>query len=360
MKNLFIALTFVLLTGSVISNPIEMPPVITEIFWDENGWTMELFFDESFCYYNLDELTLVCNEDTSAFVAGIPIVFNQPMVVTKYDLAEPFEIPLDGGFVDVLDTAYLNPITGGFAFGNHEWSTITPVSYGQSIVYQRFYVSGGYYDDLWLVKETQPSIGELPFECRTRAIFSGKVLDKLLCPVPNAIIRYTNTDPYAYSPSIPSLLTDENGEFSTDQMFCKEYTVRVYVDNEMELITILDIEPDSTNYCEFVLDSLYVGVKEDVHVEQKVSISARPNPFNGNLDINVRMTKGIPVKSPELKLFDLNGNVLKAADINSPYLNDVDIYWGAMDAILTKSGVYILALETEGKIIALQKVIFQK
>lgn len=359
-KKLFIALMFVLLTGSAISNPIQMPPVISEIFWDESGWTMELFFDDMFYFYSLDELTLVCNEDTSAFITGIPIVFNQPMVVTKDDLVEPFEIPIDGGFIEVLETENFAYITESLMFGNYEGSSITPVTYGQSIVYHRFSLYGGQEHVFWLVKETQPSLGDLPFTCQTRANFSGKVVDKLSCPVPNANIKYIFGNPYAYYPPIPEIITDENGEFSTDQMFCKGYFVRIYVNNEMELFTTLNIEPDSANYFEFELDSLNVGMNEDVYSESKVSMNARPNPFNRNLDINIQMTKSISTKSSKLELFNLNGNVLKSTNINSPYLSDIDIHWETMNEIVMNSGVYILVLEAEGKIMASQKVIFQK
>lgn len=361
MKKHLVAILFMLLTGSVFSNPVIMPPVISEIFWDENGWTMELFFDDMFYCNNLNELTLICNEDTSAFKTGIPIVLNQPMVVTKDDLIEPFELPISGGYIDILETASLFPITEPLIYGDNAGSRISAVLQGQSIVNQKFthYYEDDYY--FWLVKETQPSIGELPFTCQTRANFSGKVVDKFLNPVPIANINYIFQNiNQIYFPTTPTLITDENGEFSTDQMFCREYTVRIYVNNEVELFTNLDVEPDSANYFYFQLDTVYDGVNENVIIEQKFSMNVSPNPFNRNLNINIQMTKNSLVKSSKLKLFDLTGNIVKSTSINSPYLNNIDIYWKAMDEVVANAGIYLLALEVEGKIVASQKVIFQK
>lgn len=187
MKKNLIVLMFVLLTGSAFSNPIIEPPIISEIYWDENGWMMELLFNEMFYYFiDLNELTLVCNGDTSAFISGISIILNQPIVVTKEHLIEPFEIPIEGGCIDILTTEGLGFITFPLTYGNYQG---TPVALGQSIVHQKFYIEGPDYT-FWLVKETQPSIGELPFSCQTRANFSGKVVDKFLDPVPNADIKY--------------------------------------------------------------------------------------------------------------------------------------------------------------------------
>lgn len=143
-------------------------------------------------------------------------------------------------------------------------------------------------------------------------------------------------------------------------MFCKEYLFRIYVNNEVELFTTLNIEPDSANYFCFQLDMVYAGVNENINIEPKFLMNASPNPFNRNLDINIQMNRNILIKSSKLKLFDLTGNLIKSTTINSPYLHDIDIHWGTMDETVKNSGVYLLALEVEGKIVASQKVIFQK
>jgi len=304
---------------------------------------------------------LVCDDDTSAFNPGIPIELFQIILITNDDLINPIEIPVEGGQIDfLLIDLNLCPINEGFAYGDHPSSRVTAVSPGQSLVNQKFDIGGGWDLGFWLVKEIQPSIGSLPFTCQTRTDFSGLVLDKTGLLVPDASIIYTFTDTENFDPPIPGLITDEDGTFSTDQMFCKEYSIRIFVDNEMELITQLNIEPDSANYFEFVLDSLHVGINSDVYDEPKILINTRPNPFNRNLDINIQMNRSISIKSSQLKLYDLNGNILRSTVINSPYLNNIDIHWEAMNEIVMNSGVYMLVLEVEDKIMATQKVVFQK
>ncbi len=364
MKKHIITLLFVLLTGLVFSNPFILPPVISELYWDDAGnWSMELVFNVYPNYNNnLDGLSLVCNDDTSAFVTGIPIVLDQPIVITKDDLLIPFEILIDSGFVFLVDNDYQNLLGWGMMFGDYEESRVTAVAYGQSIVYQRFWLQDVQEETFWLVKETQPTIGSLPFSCQTRADFNGIVLDTFLIPVPDAHIKYAYDSDYenAYSPSIPILISDENGEFSTYQMFCQKYTVMIFVDSQRELITHVNIEPDSANYYEFILDTLNVGINTETYVEPKVSMTTRPNPFNRNLDIHIQMNSSSTVNSPIVKLFDLNGNLVKSSDINSPYLNNLDIHWGEMDELEMSPGLYVLVLEAEGKILASQKLIYQK
>jgi len=363
MKKFIVAFAFLILSVSVFSNPIMLPPVISELYWDENGdWTMELIFNEGLDYYSsLDELSLVCNNDTSAFVSGIPIVIGQPLVVSSADLVSPFDIPIDSGFVFLMDSEYQDPLGWGMMFGHYDGSRISPASYGQSIVYQRFFLQDVLEETYWLVKETTPSIGSLPFTCQTRANFSGTVLDAMLTPVPEASIKYTfgSSNENAYSPSIPVLITDEKGEFATDQMFCKEYTIMIFVDGQRELITSAKVEPDSANNLEFLLDSLYVGVKKIEDVKPGVSITARPNPFNGRLDIHVQTNNNTVVKSSAVKLFDLNGNLIRKTDIHSPYLNNVDVHWELMNKSEMKAGLYLLVLEVEGELVASQKLVFQ-
>ena len=360
MKKLVIALSCLLFSVSVFSNPLPFPPVISELYWDESGWTMELFFDETAYEFNyLDELLFVSNEDTTDFVSGISIELGQILVVTIDDLVEPLDIPIEGGIIQFLFAEELWPINDGFIYGNHPSSRVTAVLPGQSLVNQKFDIGGGWDLGFWLVKETQPSIGTLPFTCQTRANFSGMVLDKAGLPVPDASIIYTFTDTQNFDPPIPEIITGEEGTFSTDQMFCKEYTVRIFVDGEMELITQVNIEPGSANYFEFALDSLYVG-KNEFAVESKISMTTNPNPFTNDLHVNIQVDGYKSATLAQLKLMDLNGKVLKSAGLNASYLHHMDVYWNNMNQIIMNPGVYILVLEVDGRLITSHKVIFQQ
>jgi hypothetical protein len=364
MKKFIVVFALIALSVSVFSNPIMLPPVISELYWDENGdWSIELVFNDDLDYYsNLDELSLVCNNDTSVFVSGIPIVFGQPMVVSSDDLVSPFDIPIDSGFVYLMDNEYQNPLGWGMMFGHYDGSRISSASYGQSVVYQRFFLQDVLEETYWLVKESTHSIGSLPFTCQTRANISGTVLDAVLTPVPEASIKYTfgSSNENAYSPSIPVLITDENGEFSTDQMFSKEYAIMIFVEDQRELITFVNVEPDSANNYKFLLDSLYVGLTKINDVKPSVSMTALPNPFNRHLDIHIQTNSNTIVKSPAVKLFDLNGNLIRKTDIHSPYLNNVDVHWELMNESEMKPGLYLLVLEVEGEFVATQKLVFQQ
>jgi hypothetical protein len=360
MKRLAIISAMLLFSVSVFSNPLPPPPVISELYWDESGWTMELYFLMApYEINNLDELLMVCNGDTSAFNPGIPVELWQIIVVTSEDLVEPMDIPVEGGMIQFFYTEDLWPINDGFVYGNYPSSRVTAVEPGQSLVTQKFITIDERGMEFWVVKEMQPSIGTMPFTCQTRANFSGLVLDKAGLAVPDASIIYTYTDTENFDPPIPEIITGEEGTFSTDQMFCREYSIKVYVDGQMELITQVNIEPGSANYYEFALDSLYVGTPDDL-IEQKVSMSAGPNPFNQKLHIYIEMDQRYFSTPARLKLVDLKGNILKSTDVHSPYLHNVDIYWEYLDQVIVNPGIYLLMLEVEGDILATQKVVFQQ
>ena len=80
------------------------------------------------------------NSIRTLFYHGIPIVLYQAIVVTKDDLVAPFEIPISGGCIDILDSENLSFITFPFMYGYWLGSKVTPVFYGQSIVHQKFYI----------------------------------------------------------------------------------------------------------------------------------------------------------------------------------------------------------------------------
>lgn len=361
MRKIVIALACLLFSASVYSNPLLPPPVISELYWDDSGWTMELYFLMApYDIGNLDELLMVVNDDTSAFSTSIPIELWQIMLITNDDLVTPIDIPVEGGLIDFLLVDYdLFPINEGFAYGNHPYSRVTAVEPGQSLVTQKFITIDERGMEFWLVKEMQPSIGSLPFTCQTRADFSGLVVDKAGLPVPDASIIYTYTDTENFDPPIPGLITGEDGAFSTDQMFCKEYNIGIFVDGGMELITQLNIEPGSANYFEFALDSLYVG-KNEFTEEPKISMTTNPNPFTNDLHVNIQVNGYKSATLAQLKLMDLNGKVIKGADINASYLHHMDVYWNNMNQIIMNPGVYILVLEVDGRVITSQKVIFQQ
>lgn len=360
MKKLIISIIITIITIPVFSNPLPGPYVISEVIWSDDGWMLELLFDDMFGgYNNFDELYLTCNGDTSAFTPGLPIVINQPVLITINELINPIDIPIEGGYIQILENNTME-ISMGIIYGNYEWSSITPVTIGQSIVQQKFNLYGGSSNEYWLVKESQPSPGEFPFSCQSRTIFSGKVFDNLLQPVPDAQINYVWTNPNSYSPSIPEIITDENGEFYTDEMFSKDYTFRISIENNIQFYTAVQIVPDSINYHEFLLDSFYVSIEEPVIFEPVTTINVSPNPFNNKLEINIKSTQSENDGLHELILFDLSGNILIESAINSPYLSNICIHWDDINANIQKSGIYILALRSNGKIIASQKVIYQK
>ncbi len=364
MKKLIITLIIATITTTTFSNPLPGPFVISEVIWEEDGWKLELVFDEMFYQFygwldNLDDYYVTCNGDTSAFISGISVIMDQPLVITNNELVNPIDIPIEGGYVHILEYN-MNPVSMGVYYGNHIYSEISAVSIGQSIVQQKFNLNGGSSVEYWWVKESEPSPGIFPFYCFSRTTFTGKVFDGFQQPVPNATIIYTSGNTYSYSPPIPEIITDEYGEFYTNQMYSRDYLIRIIAENNTQLFETIQIEPDSVNFHEFLLDSFYVSVDENFHQEPYTNLIAGPNPFIDNLEIKVNSNNCNYNKKLRLLMYDLSGNSIRESDINSPYINNINIHWDNMSSYILNSGVYILYLISDGELIASQKVVYQK
>ena len=68
-------LAFLILINGPVSkaNPIVPPPVITELYFSDDGWIMEMVFID-FGFNNMDSVRLVGLYDTAMFNPGIIVI----------------------------------------------------------------------------------------------------------------------------------------------------------------------------------------------------------------------------------------------------------------------------------------------
>ena len=349
----------------LMANPIIPPPIISELYFAEDGWQMEMVFDYMYGLDNLDNVRLVGLYDTALFNQGITVNTGEIMVITGNDLQLPFFIDSLGDFI-TLETgsgsSWFTLDELGICFGE---CNIFPPPYvtapigSESVAYQEFYHPYNYDYSYWLVKEKPQTIGSSAFDVQKRVLFHGYVLDMDLNPIPNVKLDYCYNYNYYYytSPTVPLLVTNEDGYFYTESMFSKKYRIR-FKDNYGVIIgdTIISVECDSNNYFEFVMDSIWVGLNDNKTV-QDISFYNFPNPFSERTKIVADLHYNSGSSKAIVKIYNLQGELLKILPLEkSLNPNRLETSFELSETQF-KPGTFLYTLEIDHKKVASNKMI---
>lgn len=300
-----------------IANPIIPPPIITELYFTEDGWQLEMVFNEMYGVDNLDNVRLVGLYDTALFNQGITVNNGEIMVITENDLQSPFFIDSMGDLIilEEYDIFWSQLGFYGIRFGEYNGfpspSVTAPIG-SESVAYQEFYNSFDNDYFYWSVKEKPQTIGSSAFDVQKRALFHGYVLDMDLNPIPNIMLDYCQNMFYNYTiPTVPFLMTNEDGYFYTDNMFCKKYQISFLYDYYIIIDdTIVSVECDSNNYFEFVMDSIWVGLNINKPV-QDISFYNFPNPFSERTKIVADLHYNPGSSKAIVRIYNQQGELLK-------------------------------------------------
>ena len=302
------------------ANPIVEPPVLTEIYFGPGGWQIEMRFDEMYTGVidNLDDCRLKSLFGESTFSPGIIAIPGEEMVVTQDDMLYPLVIDQSG------DEIWLEELF------NDEWYRISlfPLRFGaqpvgfsmvtapvgeESIAMCYFYLTDPQHswNDYWTLKEKPNTIGYDPLTVTKRANFEGFVLDQYQEPLQNIQIRYgPGTYLYGTLPSIPILVTDLDGYFFTDSMFCRCYSLEFTHDSVVIADTgLVCIEPDSANYHTFILDTLLSSTNE-MKIIEKANLECYPNPTRGPIHFIIKIPASQLHSSAKIRLFGITNRIL--------------------------------------------------
>ena len=345
-----------------MANPIIPPPIISELCFLDDGWQLEMVFDEMHGIYNLDDIRLVGLNDTALFNSGILVNIGEAMVITEDNLQSPFFIDSSGDVVKIQqyyngweDINYYNISFGDYS-GNSDLCITAP--FGQeSLAFQEFCLPGYYGPEYsyWLVKEKPQTIGSNVYDVQKRASFQGYVFDMNLNPLPNIMLDYCYNDDY-YS-TVPYLVTDENGHFNTVNMFSKKYNI-IFRDDDGNFIddTIISVECDSNNYFEFIMDSTWVGLNELKSLKE-INLYNYPNPFSERTTIVADVNYNQVSSKAIIKIYNQQGELLKILPLGNS-LNKMRFETGfELSETQLNNGTYIYTLEVDHKKIASNKMI---
>ncbi len=366
MKKVIISLLLLFSLGLVKANPISLPPVISEFYLvNDSTWYLELFFDP--VYYpdtTLDGYQIITSTDTVQFFNGIHFLSGNIVVITQDSMQHHLSVHRTGDFIRIeKDGMYIDEI----GFGNNMYSMIDSPFPGQSIVNYAY----GCFDTFNMqpatyykpVKENIPSIGLNPFQASVyMGNFTGKVFDLNHNPITG--IKIGNPANY-YEPSGTcnvefTGLTDSSGGFNFYIRSGRHY-VRIYTLSAILLDTAVNIEPDSVNYYEFVLDTLLNRITFN-SIYHNYLLSCYPNPSNGRTTITFDLQKNIQDLNPLIKIYNSTGEIIKILPIDfSGKERKYSVEWdGKSYDNSVASGVYYYNLELDGKKVATNKLVITK
>ena len=347
MKSLLIILFVILI--SFLSANVALPTFISEIYFEGDDWTIELYDRWQFCvYYPIYNAFLTSSSGTSAFEECLYFLPGETILVTQDDLVSTLNINKQGDYV--LFSA--EDIEDEICFGDYPNSTVNTPFENQSLVRMQF-SSGPPNYMFWfnLAKETPPTLGYDPFTVNSTGIFCGFVFDSLMNPVNNVEIEYT---PWSYYFPVPEITTNESGYFEAS-MYGMNYELNIHLAALAFMDSIVSIEPDSVNYFEFVFENYVVGVDEPEIVipSQDYHLSNHPNPFNPSTAINFNLTAK-DANNAKVEIYNSKGQKIDELSIPD---GQSSIIWEADNF---PSGVYLYKLIVGGKEVASNKMLLLK
>jgi len=346
MKTIII-LVLLILTGLLLANPIVVGPYISEIYFDEMGWSIELF--NMMTEDNLDNCKLSSNADESYFLPGIPFPQETYIVVTQDDLQTSLVIDDQG---DYVTSYYMDDEVSWCTFGTLQTMVLAPTD-GQSLR------EIGFWDDMTSLyirfcKDNTPSMGAINDTTNYKGIFCGYVYDSQLNPVQNVEIDYQPRDF-----NTPSIYTNENGYFEKE-MYAMNFYCNIHLFALASMDSTVSIEPDSMNYYEFVFENYVLSDDHEISLPTSFyHLSNHPNPFNPSTEISFSVTQNAVSGSDGSSFVTVEIYNSKGQKIDELSVPDgqFSITWEADNF---PSGVYLYKLIVGGKEAACNKMLLLK
>ncbi len=347
MKTIFIFIIFVS-AGLLFANPITEGPYITEIYFDETGWSIELY-----CMItdgNLDNCKISSNAGEAYFLSGISFPQDTYLVVTQADLQTPLVIDDQGDYV----TSYYDEFEVSWCtFGSLQSMVLAPTE-GQSLIPVLFSSNGAMTTDISFCKDNTPTLGGINNNGGTQGIFSGYVFDSLMNPVPNVQIEH-----FPYNYNNPDVVTNENGYFEKE-MYAMNFYCNIHLFALVSMDSTVSIEPDSMNYYEFVFENYVLSDDHEISLPTSFyNLSNHPNPFNPSTAISFSVTQNAVSGSDgssfvTVEIYNSRGQ--KIDELSVPD-GQSSITWEADNF---PSGVYLYKLIVGGKEAACNKMLLLK
>jgi len=332
MKKSILLLLIGIIAKISLSNPIVVPPILTEIYLDGDNITIELYIQdfmwEWFGVYTLDDFVLTSNSSTVQFQDGINIIFNQEMVLDNSNLSGPFTFDPEGDIIGI-EGSY---VAEQFRFGNVNFASVVAPEPGQSLALDGYYdPESGYYYGWDIGIEETPTLGNNAFTVNTHGAMEGWIYD-------------FNHDPIE-GLKVLNHYTDENGYFYVGDLLCQIMNHLKIIHNQNVILNFQDtIYPNQTSQWTFYLDTVFTGIPEYYN---------HPNPIYGNTFFTINIPPQNQFASGYLAIYDMTGKQVDRIDIDR---RQEEITWSSAGI---DPGIYIYNLVLDGKKFGSRKMIVQ-
>lgn len=358
MKKLGVIFLFCLATPILLrANPLPPPPYISEIYFEGNEWFIEVvLWDDVFWDTNLDNYRLVCSSGQAQFKLGIDIIFPEWMIITQDSMLTPLTINKFGDFVDIeyqFNNEAWSSLGMPIYFGDFEYSWVNYPFEGQSIVNKKIPDYDFYYF-YWPVKDNSPTPGSSFFETTAHGTIAGRVLDKNLVPVGGIEIKYCSNCGW----TLPPFWTDSDGYFSHN-MYARNYEISLMWGGISLLDTLVTIEPDSTTWCDYYLDTILVDIPENM-ITTEISFGNYPNPFSDNTTFVVKLPEGQRYQEGRIVVYDMTGKEVYNQVIRQEMVGSSTVFhqWNpGNNPEILQLGEYISCLVLDGAVVGKTKSI---
>ena len=327
---------------SLIANPL-MPAFISEIYFDDNEWIVELYDYMGYELENLDGCELTSSSGSALINDGVTCNPYGVYLITQDDLQTSLSIDRDG---DMLFFVHEEGILDEVYFGEYAGSNVNPPRDGQSLV-RIFFGDDTGGEVFYLAKENEPSLGTDPFSANSYGSLTGYVYDVVNNPVQNAEIELI---PSSY---MSEFYTDENGYFDRT-LYGMNYSLRIRINGALYVNTPITIEPDSISYFEFYTPYDPDTVEEEVLLKREATISNYPNPFNPKTEIFFEIPSTEAYSKAKIRIFNAKGQEVVQIPVNN---GRTSITWIANDM---PSGIFFYKLFIDEKEVTANKMLLLK
>lgn len=344
-----ILLASFILPIKLTANGYEPPPIITEIYFDENDeWTLEFYIEEN--YYsglvNLDSLKI-----NSAIIEDQIIVeFGVPLLITSDMLIGDLDITRESGSLYVFTHIY--DYWTELDWGVH-WGGLNPALPGQSLAVL-FCFNYNFYPVYNLVHNYPPSLGYNMYNATGKGIWQGYIFDINGTPIPDVEFE---CDIYNSCPVFFS--SDSNGFFS-GLFYAGIHYINYFRDEEPNFygsFTTEWVEIDSTVYCEIIAPVYLTEIKK--FEENILDVYTFPNPTKELVNFKIIISNEQDFKTGKIVISDLSGKMIENIYIDCQENSSItyEIHWIPPEDV---NGILIYSIFLDNNMVTSDKIIVSK
>lgn len=350
-KPLLLLIPLICLFPTILfSNPQEPPPIVTEVYFDENDdWTLEFYIDDEWYagIVNLDSLRIndAILKDEVTVEMGIPLVITPEMLNGDLEISRVFgEL-----HVSTWDNRWI-----GLDWSTYWASNTHPILPDQSLAVLKCFHNSTWDPTYLNLHNYPPTLGYDVYSVQGTGTWQGHIYDLNGIPIPDVNFECDVT----LAPLTTFLQSNDEGFFSGEFLSGYHY-IYYYHDDPFfsNSITTEWIKIDSVVVFD-IIAPIYLTNTED-NEYSNCKINCYPNPCHDYVNFNIEIPHNHKFKSGNIIIHELSGNLIWKLPIMHSQIKSgrMNISWSLPAEV---QGVYIYFLELDNQNIASEKLMVSK